>query len=163
MPKIISFDNEKVLIGTDDGKIKEVKRENVKYVPIIGDNVEIFENENETIVIKSYEEIENKTENRKRGNILAIISLILIFVPNLIYEMILKSSSSSSSHNILSSILELLPLAGILIMIIGRITYPSNIFLKFVMWIIIFLIGSVFLALASCAGVAVSCAGAGCL
>ena len=59
MPKIISFDKEKVLIGTDDGKIKEVKRENVKYVPIIGDNVEIFENENETIVIKSYEEIEN--------------------------------------------------------------------------------------------------------
>ena len=50
--KIIKLAGESVLIGTDDWKIKEVRIYDVDFAPAVGDEVEIFENENSIIVSK---------------------------------------------------------------------------------------------------------------
>ena len=52
MAKIISIQNEIVSIGTDDGSIKEVRLMDLNFSPVVGDEVEIFETENKTIVTK---------------------------------------------------------------------------------------------------------------
>lgn len=53
MSKIIDVKEDIIQIGTDDGKIKEVRREDVKFDPVIGDKVDVFENENNIIVTKA--------------------------------------------------------------------------------------------------------------
>lgn len=40
------------MIGTDSGSIKEVRREDISFEPIVGEEVELFESENELIVTK---------------------------------------------------------------------------------------------------------------
>lgn len=62
MPKIIKINEEKISIGMPDGGIKEVRPEDLNFVPKIGDEVEIFESETEIIVNKK-EKI--KTESEK--------------------------------------------------------------------------------------------------
>ena len=44
MAKIIKIEDDKVLIGTDDGGIKEVTNDSFGFTPAIGDEIEIFEN-----------------------------------------------------------------------------------------------------------------------
>lgn len=60
MSKILDVNSDVVLIGTDDGKIKEVRRGDVKFEPKIGDKVDIFENDNSVIVTKLEEKVEEK-------------------------------------------------------------------------------------------------------
>ena len=45
MSKIIKIVDEIVSIGTDDGKIKEVRKTDINFEPSVGDEVELFENE----------------------------------------------------------------------------------------------------------------------
>lgn len=52
MSKIIKIDEEIVSIGTDDGKIKEVRKSDINFQPSVGDEVELFENEGNVIVTK---------------------------------------------------------------------------------------------------------------
>jgi TM2 domain-containing membrane protein YozV len=52
MAKIIKIVGDVISIGTDDGKIKEVRTSDLNFAPVIGDEVEIFENENSVIVTK---------------------------------------------------------------------------------------------------------------
>ncbi len=52
MSKILSVTNTIVSIGTDDGAIKEVRSEDLNFVPHIGDKVEIFETDTKVIVSK---------------------------------------------------------------------------------------------------------------
>lgn len=52
MAKIISIQNEVVSIGTDDGSIKEVRLIDLNFSPSVGDEVDVFETENKTIVTK---------------------------------------------------------------------------------------------------------------
>ena len=59
MSKIIKLDGENVTIGTDDGRVKEVKIYDIQFAPAVGDEVEIFESEGKTIVTK----VEKKDNN----------------------------------------------------------------------------------------------------
>lgn len=70
--------------------------------------------------------------NSSDGNVLGIISLLFICF-NYLFAFI-----SSDLPEGLSSLFGLFPLAGIVIMVIGRIQYPNNKLLKVVMWIILF-------------------------
>lgn len=63
MAKIIKLNGEKILIGTDDGKIKEVRAIDVAFAPAIGDEVEIFEDEGNTIITKKEQKKENSTDS----------------------------------------------------------------------------------------------------
>ena len=52
MAKIIEINNQVISIGTDDGKIKEVRASDINFVPHLGDEVEIFETDTKIIVSK---------------------------------------------------------------------------------------------------------------
>lgn len=52
MAKIIKIEDDRILIGLDDGGLKEVTKDTFGYTPAVGDNIEIFENENRTIIFK---------------------------------------------------------------------------------------------------------------
>lgn len=52
MAKIIKADGDIISIGTDEGGIKEVRTQDINFVPQVGDEVEIFETENNLIVTK---------------------------------------------------------------------------------------------------------------
>ena len=52
MAKVIKVNGEIISIGTDNGSIKEVRACDLSFVPVVGDEVEIFENEGSTIVTK---------------------------------------------------------------------------------------------------------------
>lgn len=52
MAKILEVKNDVISIGTDEGAITEVRTVDLNFVPHVGDEVEIFEAENKTIVSK---------------------------------------------------------------------------------------------------------------
>lgn len=58
MAKIISIQNEVASIGTDEGSIKEVRMMDLNFSPSVGDEVEIFETENKTLVTKKEKPVE---------------------------------------------------------------------------------------------------------
>ena len=63
MAKIIKISGEIISIGTDDGGIKEVRLSDVSFVPKIGDEVEIYETENNLIISRK----ERKNDNLNSG------------------------------------------------------------------------------------------------
>ena len=69
MSKILEVKEDIVQIGTDDGKIKEVRREDVKFDPVVGDKVELFESETSTIVTKLEEKPVEGTSQQGGVNI----------------------------------------------------------------------------------------------
>ena len=73
--KIIKIVDDVVSIGTDDGKIKEVRSVDINFVPEVGDVVEIFENDGNIIVTKKENNILGeiydlrvRRKNRKRSD-----------------------------------------------------------------------------------------------
>ena len=56
MAKIIKIENDKVLVGLDDGGLKEVTKDALGFAPTVGDEIEIFENENRTVIFKKEKE-----------------------------------------------------------------------------------------------------------
>lgn len=52
MAKIVLVEQDKVSIGMDDGAIKEVRTDDLNFVPHVGDEVEVFETESRTIISK---------------------------------------------------------------------------------------------------------------
>lgn len=66
----ISIEDEKIKIGPSEGSIKEVKRENLKFSPNVGDNVDIYEDKSEIIIIKSDDIIDDKVEDKLKKVIL---------------------------------------------------------------------------------------------
>lgn len=69
MAKIIKMDETVVSIGTDQGGIKEVRRADLNFVPQVGDEVEVFETENSTIVTKKEAPVSNENNNNGGINI----------------------------------------------------------------------------------------------
>lgn len=65
MAKIVDINNNIISIGIKDGGIKEVRSEDLNFVPHIGDEVEIFETETKTIVTK----VEKKTSEIPSGGV----------------------------------------------------------------------------------------------
>ena len=81
--------------------------------------------------------INNDTQNKdSSSNLLGLISLILIFgVPSVAST--ISDLFPVGSRDAFLSFLALFPLAGIVLMIIGRVKNPKDKFLKAVMWAVI--------------------------
>ena len=52
MAKIIKVNGDIISIGTNEGGIKEVRATDINFTPNVGDEVEIYETENDLIVTK---------------------------------------------------------------------------------------------------------------
>ena len=83
-----------------------------------------------------------KIEN-SNAKMLGVISLVLYFAGSTILSTI-AYFLPESFRVMFSSLVGLCPISGIIVMVIGRVKYPTNKFLKIVMWIII---GSIILGL----------------
>ena len=62
MAKIVLVEQDKVSIGMDDGAIKEVRTDDLNFVPHVGDEVEVFETESRN----SHQSVQC-TEHRRRA------------------------------------------------------------------------------------------------
>lgn len=91
----------------------------------------VFQNENNNIKIDN--QIKN---NDHEGNKLGIISLVLYFAATIVTTVITSLLPENIGESF-SALCGLCPLAGIVIMIVGRVKYPDNKLLKVVMWVII--------------------------
>ena len=101
-----------------------------KFCTQCGKPFEVQEDDqNNNIIPTDYTESET-------ANVLAILSLILFFGGSIITGIISAFLPTSIGYRF-SSLSGISPLAGIVIMIVGRVKYPTNKFLKIVMWIII--------------------------
>lgn len=63
MARIIKINNDIVSIGMNDGGIKEVRMADMSFIPNIGDEVEVYETENNLIVAKKEEKRENASNS----------------------------------------------------------------------------------------------------
>ena len=63
MAKIIKINGDIVFIGTDTGGIKEVRITDINFTPDVGDEVEIYETENNLIVTKKEEKRDNNSNS----------------------------------------------------------------------------------------------------
>ena len=63
MAKIIKINGDIVSIGTDTGGIKEVRITDINFTPDVGDEVEIYETENNLIVTKKEEKRDNNSNS----------------------------------------------------------------------------------------------------
>lgn len=63
MAKIIKVNGDIISIGTNEGGIKEVRATDINFTPNVGDEVEIFETENDLIVTKKEEKRDNNGSN----------------------------------------------------------------------------------------------------
>ena len=52
MAKIIKIEESIVSLGNEDGTIRQVRLENLNFAPIVGDEVEVLENNGNIIVTK---------------------------------------------------------------------------------------------------------------
>lgn len=84
-------------------------------------------------VVVNNQAVDNDEKEAKR---LGIISLVLYFAGQLI-SVLLGSLLSGYLGESVMGLGGFCPLAGIVVMIVGRVKYPKNRFLKVVMWIII--------------------------
>ena len=90
------------------------------------------------------------TPNRNDGNIFSILGLAFFFGGAVLIYIILAFMPELYENiaEILSCLAALFPLAGIILMIIGRVKYPKNVFLHITMWVIIGTIASVIVGIA---------------
>lgn len=63
MAKIIKIKDDIVSIGTNEGGIKEVRIADISFTPKIGDEVELYETENDLIVTKKEEKKQDNNSN----------------------------------------------------------------------------------------------------
>lgn len=91
-------------------------------------------------------EVSNKQPVKSEDSnatILGIISLALYFAGSTVLSFITYFLPESFKV-VFSSLIGLCPISGIIVMIVGRVKYPTNKFLKVVMWVII---GSIILGI----------------
>lgn len=63
MANIIKIAGEIISIGTDDGKIREVRTSDLNFNPSVGDEVEVFENDDSIIISKKKSTSEEKVNS----------------------------------------------------------------------------------------------------
>ena len=112
--------------------------------------------ENDTIIIDNSQKENDNDYNKNIAIILGIISLVLYFFSPIIINRISSNMPEQSKINI-SSISGICRMAGVIIMIFGRIKYPNSKFLKGVMWSIIvsivLLITAIIILIGACYGI----------
>ncbi|MBR2710967.1 MAG: zinc ribbon domain-containing protein [Bacilli bacterium] len=123
--------NEQVL---DENVVEEVKAEQSALVePRVEPRVQPS---------NSYK-FNNQADNNSNATLIGTLSLVLYFAGSAVVTLI-SYFFPGDSRDAFMSLSGFCPLAGIVLMIIGRVKYPTNKFLKVVMWIII---GSIILGL----------------
>ncbi len=100
---------------------KEIEKD-INYCPYCGCMVNTINKENKEI--------------EKEANFFGLMSAILFYGGGLVTSSFI-TFLPSNLRNTISTMSGLFPLAGIVIMIIGRIKYPDNKLLKIIMWCII--------------------------
>ena len=127
---------------------------------------------NAPVVPPSYEYVpprssdnQASSDDNKTGNIYAVISLVLVltFPASVVLTEELGEYLPDVIRNLFYSVNLLVPLTGIVLMIIGRVKFPKNTFLKVLMWVyisfaIIMVIATVAVMIA-CAVLCSSCRG----
>lgn len=63
MAKIIKVNGNIISIGTNNGGIKEIRATDISFVPNVGDEVEIYETENDLIVTKKEEKAHDSSNS----------------------------------------------------------------------------------------------------
>ncbi len=63
MARIIKINGEVISIGTDDGRIKEVRTSDLNFEPVVDDEVEVFETEGSVIVSKKKPLVKEKVDS----------------------------------------------------------------------------------------------------
>jgi len=83
MAKIVKVVNDVVFVGLDNGQVKEVRRSDCEFEPVVGTLVEVFESETTTIVHK----VEKKAEEpvSEKGINIKIENANNNTVPNIAY------------------------------------------------------------------------------
>ena len=87
--------------------------------------------------------VNNQNNNKSNATLFGVLSLVLYFAGSVIISL-LSYFLPADSRDAFMSLSGLCPLAGIVLMIMGRVKYPTSKFLKVVMWIII---GSIILSI----------------
>lgn len=77
------------------------------------------------------------------ATMLGVIALVLYFAGSTVLSFI-TYLLPETFRAVFSSLIGLCPISGIIVMIVGRVKYPTNKFLKVVMWVII---GSIILGI----------------
>ena len=85
----------------------------------------------------------NYQNSKSNATLFGVLSLVLYFAGSVIISL-LSYFLPADSRDAFMSLSGLCPLAGIVLMIMGRVKYPTSKFLKVVMWIII---GSIILSI----------------
>lgn len=98
--------------------------------------------EQNSVEVSNKQPVKSEDSN---ATILGIISLALYFAGEIVLSFITYFLPESFKV-VFSSLIGLCPISGIIVMIVGRVKYPTNKFLKVVMWIII---GSIILGIVS--------------
>lgn len=68
MAKIIEINEDVVLIGEENGGIKEVRISDINFTPALGDEVEVYSSENKIVITKK-EKIKLEKENSSNSGI----------------------------------------------------------------------------------------------
>lgn len=87
--------------------------------------------------------IDNQKSKDSNATLFGVLSLVLYFAGSVVVSL-LSYLLPASSRDAFMSLSGFCPMAGIVLMIIGRVKYPTNKFLKVVMWLII---GSIILGI----------------
>ncbi len=68
MAKIIKIEDNVVYIGTQNGSLTEIRRDDCNFEPEIGDEVDVFVSETKTICVKSNNKESNNTQDITKTN-----------------------------------------------------------------------------------------------
>ncbi len=104
--------------------------ESNKFCPNCGTSLK------ETTQKEENQKAEETEQEKKAAMKLGIIALALFFGGSALSPL-LDYILPGDDRTIISAITSILPLAGIVVMIVGRVNYSKNTFLKVVMWIMI--------------------------
>lgn len=66
MAKIIKIQDNKILIGIEDGSMEEANMEDANFTPQVGDEVEIFKNDTKVVVLKKENKNDTQINQEKR-------------------------------------------------------------------------------------------------
>lgn len=86
------------------------------------------------VVNNNHNKVSN--EDGSTPTVLGIVALVLYFIGAPLISSLFYGLSGNLKSS-LSSLSSIAPLAGLVTMIYGRVKYPNNKFLKFVMWVIL--------------------------